>query len=62
MKIEISFNCDSAAFEPDTRVEIGRILREQADKVRLYPLDGLSEVFNIKDVDGNTVGEFFVSN
>ena len=62
MRIKISFDCDNAAFVPDTRAEISRILTEQAKKVQLYPLDGLSEAFNIKDINGNTVGEFFVSN
>ena len=61
MEITINITCDNAAFADDMRGEISRILSEQAKKVRLYPLDGLSEAFTIRDISGNAVGEFLVS-
>ena len=61
MKITINIDIDNAAFDGDTREELSRILSEQSSKVRFYPLDGLSEPFGIKDINGNTVGEFEVS-
>ena len=60
MKITITINCDNAAFDDNPRPEIARILSEQAKKVRFYPLDGLAEPFEIRDVNGNIVGQFAV--
>ena len=75
MKITIEINCNNSAFyDPNMdineqqndsssacRQEIDRILTEQASKVRFYPFDGLSEPFNIKDNNGQTVGTFTIS-
>ena len=55
MKIEITFDCDNAAFgEPDTGAfgyEVAAILREAAEKFE----QGYA-TFPLRDSNGNTVG------
>ena len=60
MDVQININCNNAAFADDPREEIKRILLEQAEKVRFYPLDGESEPFNIRDLNGNICGDFYI--
>ncbi|MBE3141877.1 MAG: hypothetical protein IMZ53_14975 [Thermoplasmata archaeon] len=60
MKITITINTENAAFEDNPGEELSRILLEQSDKVRLYPLDGNSAPFGIRDYNGNVVGHFTV--
>lgn len=59
MRMEIGFDMNNAAFEDDLRgFEVSRILKKIAD----YAEQGIDSDFsgNIKDINGNTVGEFSV--
>jgi len=55
VKVKIEINCDNAAFE-SPELEVGRILRELADRVEV---NGLDEV-PLRDYNGNRVGQLSV--
>lgn len=62
MKFKVSFDMDNAAFEPDARTgEIARILRELADKMELRSFVTKREAGSIRDINGNTVGEWKIT-
>ena len=53
MKVSITINTDNAAFDgPELEGEVARILRMAANKI----IDG-ERSFNLKDINGNTVGK-----
>lgn len=51
MKCSIEFDCDNAAFEDEPSTEIGRILRDAAERIGEGNFD-----FPLYDVNGNNVG------
>lgn len=63
MRLNITIDMDNAAFEDPG--EVGRILKTAAKKIEVFnPLDGLEddEVFNLRDINGNTVGRVTLTN
>lgn len=51
------FDCDNAAFEDDgIATEIGRILRDIAERIERVEASGLYQ--NVRDSNGNVVGTF----
>lgn len=54
-EFRVLINIDNAAFEDGRDAELARILREVADKLD----DGVS-AGNVRDYNGNTVGDFGV--
>ena len=55
--ITIKINTDNAAFDDIASPEITRILHELADKINSdYSLDGCK----LRDINGNTVGEYSI--
>jgi hypothetical protein len=57
MKINITIECNNAAFENAPEVETARILRELARKVEQL---GLNDNIPIIDMNGNKVGKLEV--
>lgn len=53
-KVEIKFSTDNAAFDDGMATEIGRILRKLAGQVES---EGITTAV-LKDLNGNTVGNF----
>lgn len=58
MEIVIRIDCDNAAFGEDEAeksqgLEVARILNKLADEIES---GGLSDGFNLRDINGNTVG------
>lgn len=60
MKITIEINMDNAAFEDCNGTELARICRELADNFDTFPLEPTG-TGNIRDINGNTVGEWDVT-
>lgn len=61
MKLRITIAMDNEAFEPTAGTEAARILRDLADKIEISNLtDGYDRKVNLRDINGNTVGEFTV--
>ena len=59
MVFTIKIDCDNAAFEECTGVEVARIIRDAAERIDGRPLcEGNSQP--LRDVNGNTVGHFDV--
>lgn len=60
MKAHIEIAMDNAAFDPSWETELARMLREIAKK-----LEGgtyaLGHRYNLRDVNGNTVGKLVVT-
>ena len=56
MDITIDIQCDNAAFEDNPEQEVARILKELAERIAY----GLSDR-NLKDINGNTVGNMYVN-
>ena len=59
MTLTITINCDNSAFEPDPGAEVARILHHLADEFSsgLESGDGV----NLRDANGNKVGECYVN-
>ncbi len=55
MELEIIFSLDNAAFEDYPMDEAARILRDIAQK-----LEGGQNAGNIRDINGNTIGQYGV--
>jgi len=61
MKLKLEIVADNATFDEAPGFELGRILREAADKVEEWR-DGVEPVgFALRDVNGNTVGQLTVT-
>ena len=58
MKLTITMDMDNAAFEGDWSFEAARILRNYVDRL---DEQGRDEAFNLRDVNGNTVGHAKIS-
>jgi len=60
MKFTLEINCDNAAFEDEPATELGRILREIAQKVEDGFLGslGATEYRLAFDINGNHVGSY----
>lgn len=56
MKFKLSVDCANAAFADDLFLELSAVLERVADAVERHNLDG-----SCRDSNGNTVGEFFVT-
>jgi hypothetical protein len=54
----MGFDCDNAAFEEDPKWEISRILREIA--ARIDADEDFRKGRDIRDINGNTVGQFIL--
>ena len=54
MNITIKINTSNATFEADQFGEVGRILRELADKIE----DGEIYPKSLRDINGNTCGTY----
>jgi len=52
MIFKLSIECDNAAFEEDLFGEVGRILRQAAQKMERHDIPG-----TLFDSNGNSVGE-----
>ncbi len=58
-KVQLSIELGNAAFEDGpVEFEVARILRDLADKLESNGLDG---EFSVRDINGNTVGQFTTS-
>jgi hypothetical protein len=55
-RFRVNIACDNAAFDPNPRAEIARILREIAKRVENG--DDIMTYRNAYDINGNTVGTF----
>lgn len=53
MKFILEIDCDNAAFEPDAKREIARILRRAASKI-----DDNDSYQHLRDINGNKVGKW----
>ena len=53
MTFSLEIECDNAAFETGLRYEIERIVRRALDDLKDGAIDG-----KLRDVNGNTVGEW----
>lgn len=56
-KVQLTVNIENAAFEDQPEHELVRILRKLADTLESR---GLDDDISIKDINGNTVGKFWV--
>lgn len=56
MQFRLTLNCDNDAFAFEKQDYIARLLRDVAD--RLEEGDSCNTWCDIRDVDGNTVGQF----
>ena len=56
MKVEITIDCENAAFEDDPGHEVCRILHKLEASIGKYGLTGTSE--KLFDINGNTTGKF----
>ncbi len=52
MKITIEIQCDNAAFDPESAVEVSRILGELSNRVGV---NGITRR-TLRDINGNSVG------
>ena len=55
MQVNIQFNTDNSAFDDTPEIEVSRILRALAGRIRA---DGIPEELPIIDINGNRVGQF----
>jgi N-acetylglutamate synthase-like GNAT family acetyltransferase len=51
MKLTVKLRCDNEAFEEDLGSEVGRILRQVAERIESGDRD-----FSVQDANGNTIG------
>ena len=60
MKVVITIDCDSAAFDESRSAEVARILRDAADHVVMLDLNAWVDPFDrvkwLRDVNGNKAG------
>jgi len=62
MNIKITINTENAVFKDNIIEEIQRILETLVDKLTSdYVSIRVGEYHNLRDIDGNKVGEFIVS-
>jgi len=65
MKATLTIDLDNEAFEYETGLELARILRELADKVKILTAPDLAYDFNrsitVMDVNGNSCGKFAIT-
>lgn len=59
MKFQVVIDVENAAFEDGNRgTELGRILRFVAEQVEAYHYSRARKRWKVRDVNGNTVGEW----
>jgi len=62
MKVSIEITCDNAAFETRPGEELARILQKLAESVKGWdPLTPFDIEQNLRDANGNMVGDLVVS-
>jgi len=59
MNFNLTINCDSAAFEDNLEGELNRILLTVVSRIDHYHVPGFE--LPLRDVNGNNVGEAWVS-
>lgn len=57
MEATITVRMDNAAFDPDAGAELARILRDLADNICDRVLFRVDDADNLRDYNGNTVGQ-----
>jgi len=61
MKFTLTINCDNAAFEYCPSVEVASILKHVSERVYMNPNFSAGHSQPIRDLNGNTVGSFDIT-
>lgn len=60
MTVTINIACDNAAFTDDAGTEINRILQDLVKEIKRGEI-GIGDHMNLRDINGNKVGECSVN-